>query len=700
MTTARGAWPVWTGLAFVLGQPGPDLWPLTVVALALWMWGLRRSGLAMAAAGSALIGLVNVTVLASAAVQWDPAAGALMALYYVVLFGGFGLLAWGASRRTEHALAAATGLALAWMLLELVAAHLAPVTLALSMASSPAMLWPAALGGAALLSGELVLLGAWVGLARPDERIRAGVTTAILLAAQAGVGLGLHGLMDTSGRSLKVAGVQPHIPTRDFRDRMSDPRVAEGITATYGRLAAAAATAGPDLMVFPEGGDGRYLFVSDMLNRPFRQFASAQGLDLLIPTSGVNEAGRLTNVAYLVRRDGSVDGPHVKTRPVPFGESGLAGAEMARVLTGSDAKIGTLICSEAFSRGPTRDLVDQGAELLVVVADDASFQDSWMSTWHVAFSVMRAVEAGRPLVMVANGGPSVLADAAGFVLGGAPYGEAGVFGGSVLLASKPTVFRRVEPILPLLFLGALLGLAYRAPRRRTPLAVQESVGGVVASVVGSALVAGLAWELPRVLLPPTGENVALISGAAPVWSVEDISASVRDRESAFAAATTHLLRFYGFTANPDDVSARMADLEVPINPAGAQRLLASWGLDVRLVEGVADQLRAGSGPLLGEVSPPSSPQIPALALTATDGHIVGFNSMSGAIEEIDIVEFESVYSWFVAVVDDEVKHVDGVNRLVPVVRPSEPAPRFGPPSNPAPATLHTHDGETEPHAHD
>lgn len=641
------------GLAFVLGQPGPDLWPATMLGVALWTWSVRDVSLYGCLSKSVLIGLLYAVAIGGPASHWDLRAFGLVAIYCVGFFTLFGTSIWAVQRRVGSAVGGALALGLICLLLELASGPWIPIMLSASLTAAPVMLWPASIGGAALLSGELVTLGVFIGGAPSWFR---GLVVVALLGAQGGVGLGLHLATENEAASINVSGLQPRITTRDYRQRIADPRTAEAIVSAHGRLATAALAYRPDLLVFPEGSDGRYLFVSELLSRPFQDFAKKNQLDLVIPTNGVDHEGRLTNVAYVVRRDGSVEGPHVKTVSMPFGETGLRAGERAGPLVGSKAVLGVLICIEGVFRTPIRDLVAEGAEVLVMVTNDASFYRTWISTWHVAYAQLRSVEVGRPLVLVSNAGPSQISDAAGFVIGGAPFGSSGVFGGRIVPTSHTTVFTRLEPFIPwaaVLFLALLLGLSPK--RNQTSKVTESSRMGLLLGSLATMATGGLAFILPEMLLPAFDENPQPLGSSARVWSLQDITASVEDRQTAFAAAATHLLRFYGFMLNPDEVSERMVALRVTADANGAILLLRSWGLRAQEIRqhDVHARLQAGSGPLLGEVVPPGSATVPGLALTADADTITVYHARKGVIEEIPSSTLLVAPGWFVAVVAAE-----------------------------------------------
>ncbi|MCC7072864.1 MAG: apolipoprotein N-acyltransferase [Deltaproteobacteria bacterium] len=102
-------------------------------------------------------------------------------------------------------------------------------------------------------------------------------------------------------------------------------------------------------------------------------------------------------------------------------------------LAGGGLRIGVLICYEAAFPGLAQALVDDGAEVLVELSNDAWFATIAGKRQHLAQSVLRAVETGAPLVRAANAGVSGLIDVHGRVHDGALQ--------SVALAAHPVTSR-------------------------------------------------------------------------------------------------------------------------------------------------------------------------------------------------------------------------------------------------------------------
>jgi len=110
-------------------------------------------------------------------------------------------------------------------------------------------------------------------------------------------------------------------------------------------------------------------------------------------------------------------------------------------------------------------LVRDGAELLVVVTNDAWFAGNSELSAHFAAAVFRAVETGRYVVQAANGGVSGLIDPQGRIL--AATRSETVTAGTLHVRNGQTLYARWGdvPLLLLFGVGGLMLLAVRVHRR-------------------------------------------------------------------------------------------------------------------------------------------------------------------------------------------------------------------------------------------
>lgn len=317
------------------------------------------------------------------------------------------------------------------------------------------MVQAADLGGIYLISGVLVLanallasaLAAWKGN-RPSRR-RATVCLVAALACPVlllGYGKSRRAALDQvpyTG-SIRVAVTQGNVA----QDQKWDAALAQKIFEDYLRLTTQAASAGAQLVVWPEAALPFYI-QHDLRSLELTQLARDKGIDILVGAPGLEDrdgrGAKDYNQAWLVRGDGGVQGPYDKIQLVPFGEYiplwGLFGlveiavessAEMGRgerhtifetqklVRPGRPsgppaaaadpasrpARFATLICYEGIFPELTRTFALGGADFLVNISNDAWYGDSAAAEQHLFMAAMRSIENRLPLVRSTNTGIS------------------------------------------------------------------------------------------------------------------------------------------------------------------------------------------------------------------------------------------------------------------------------------------------------
>ena len=116
-------------------------------------------------------------------------------------------------------------------------------------------------------------------------------------------------------------------------------------------------------------------------------------------------------------------------------------------------RIAGLICYEDIFPALTRDVVQQGVDLLVVSTNDAWFKEEGCAEQHAAHSVLRAVENRIPIVRCGNAGWSGWIDSYGFQREVLRNEEGSIYfqGASVVNVEIPVNKEEASTILPLLF---------------------------------------------------------------------------------------------------------------------------------------------------------------------------------------------------------------------------------------------------------
>jgi apolipoprotein N-acyltransferase len=436
----RVAAAVLAGAAASLAFPGPDLGPVAFVALVPLLLAIENVRPRRAAALGYLSGFVFFGLL----ILWIPTD-------FLSWTGGVGWLAWVALCAAEASFVAAFAalvpatrrlgawrvllLPACWATLELVRAH-APLggfpwgILGVSQHAGGPLLPLARVIGAYGLSAVIVAvnlaIAAWLrGLAR-----RPGLVPALgwpaLAVALALVGLLAPAAPPPSGPPLDVVVVQAGLAGGHGLDRGATTQAV--FDNFVRRTEVLAAGPRPDLVVWGEGSvDDDPLVNADRLER-IHQVAARVGAPLLVGATTNAGDGHYATDALLFTQGGQLADRYRKRRLVPFGEYVPMASLMGRVLPVTregvpfdkvpgrrlepmvvdGGSVGTIICWESTYPEDSRTLVREGAQLLLVSTNNASFGEGPASLQHLAASQLRAVEEGRTVVQAAVSGVSAV----------------------------------------------------------------------------------------------------------------------------------------------------------------------------------------------------------------------------------------------------------------------------------------------------
>jgi len=311
--------------------------------------------------------------------------------------------------------------------------------------------------------------------------------------------------------SLKVAMVQGDIP----QSLKWDPKFLGTSFEVYRAQSEAAAQRGADLIVWPEAAatfffqpEDRYpaQFANDAAyRRRLLELAARIGEPILFgaPALGVedNRVG-FYNRAYLVSSNGKVEGWYDKIQLVPFGEyvplRKLLGGLVNRVVVGfgdmfagreqtlfevHGAKLAVLICYESVFPNLTRTAVQQGANILMNITNDAWYGKSSAPYQMLAMAAMRSVETKAPVVRVANTGISAVIQSDGTITARTALFKRGTETEHVYWRQERTVYTQVGDIFAETCLAlTLLALAVALVRPR-PSATdqQEELAAIISS---------------------------------------------------------------------------------------------------------------------------------------------------------------------------------------------------------------------------
>jgi apolipoprotein N-acyltransferase len=299
--------------------------------------------------------------------------------------------------------------------------------------------------------------------------------------------------------TVDIAGVQGNdIELPPFIDRADTTRVENiaGLMADATRELADAPDGLPEVVVWPENaldGDPR---TSPALAERVAQAQAAIGDATLLAGTLLDGPRERTFRNSIVRYapDGDIAEVYDKRILVPFGEyvpwrwlfgglpplqaipnDGVAGDEPT-VFTVGDAVIGPVTCYESIYPQLVRDQVREGANVLVVSTNNASFGRTAASRQHLAFSQVRAVETARWTLHAGISGISAVVDPDGGVHQRTELFERAIVRDELPLLTGITPFVRFGDLVgPLSAVMTLAAVALLVVRRRRDREAQENL---------------------------------------------------------------------------------------------------------------------------------------------------------------------------------------------------------------------------------
>ena len=321
------------------------------------------------------------------------------------------------------------------------------------------------------------------------DAARRGAHSAALLSAVAVVAL-IGAVAPSGGRSLgtrSVAAVQGG-GRRGTSAEQVDPTAVTRAQLT----ATATVPRGTNLTVLPEDVVG--------LTGPLRGSwqlsalaAQARRISTTLLAGVTTPAGttQFNNFVVAIDPSGQIIGTVEKVHRVPFGEyvparslfSHLANitgvprdAVVGRgheVLSTPAGRIGVLISFEVFFSSRSRDVIEHGAQMLVVPTNTTSYPSAQMPSQELAAARLQAIETGRDLVQASPTGYSAIINHNGEVTLRSALSDQAVVLGHVELRSGLTPYDRFGD-WPVLLLSVACLIAGQLRARQRPKAAQTS----------------------------------------------------------------------------------------------------------------------------------------------------------------------------------------------------------------------------------
>jgi apolipoprotein N-acyltransferase len=212
----------------------------------------------------------------------------------------------------------------------------------------------------------------------------------------------------------------------------------------YGTLSVAASKADPDLIIWPETALPFYfLHDADLTVETLEIVRTCRAYFLLGSPSfcKIGQRMRFYNSAYLIDPSGKVAGKYDKVHLVPYGEyvplkryfpflgkmveavGDFDSGNRGQVLLWGEERVGVLICFEAIFPELARSMVQNGAQFIINITNDAWFGKSSAPYQHLSMVVFRAVENHLAVARAANTGISAFVDPVGRLLDETPLFE-------------------------------------------------------------------------------------------------------------------------------------------------------------------------------------------------------------------------------------------------------------------------------------
>jgi apolipoprotein N-acyltransferase len=486
----RGSWrrpaaALGAGLALLLSFPPYGLWWIAPVGVALLAWaaqGVRlRTGFGIGLlTGVAFFGpLLAWSNLHTGYVPW-----LLLAVFQAGYLGLLGMaLAWTAPLPYKPVI-----VALLWTAEEALRDR-APFggfpwgRLAFSQGGSPALDF-AAIGGAPLVTFVVALAGGCLLLAWRWKWVAVAVMA---------LGLAVP-LSAPQGRPIVVAVVQGNVPRLglDFNEQRKavlDNHVRA--TIDLADRVARGEQRRPDLVVWPENASDIDPLANADANLAIGEAAQAIGVPILVGAvlRGPGE-GQSRNAGIVWQPDTGAGEMYLKRHPVPFAEymplrdffmpiaekitneakllrSEFVAGDKPGVVTMGPATVGGVICFEVAYDELVRDVVRNGADLIAVQTNNATF-DQAEASQQLAMVRLRAVEHGRDSLMASTVGISAFVSADGSVHQATTFNTPAVMVRELHAGSSTTLATRLgawpEALLTVLGVAALV-MAFVVRRR-------------------------------------------------------------------------------------------------------------------------------------------------------------------------------------------------------------------------------------------
>jgi apolipoprotein N-acyltransferase len=478
-----------SGVALSFAFPEPSLSPLAWISLVplLFVLGTTTSAARGALLGAAFgVGFFGTLLIWISIVGW--VAWAVLVMVETAFAAGFGtlcVLLGGRDRGTVVARILVPPVA--WVA---VVEHLRSIVplggftwgqLAQSQHDLGWILKTASIGGGWLVAFLVVLVNALIAEALLGrERDRRRTVVCIVLSAVAISAPAVIPRNDASGNQIRVALVQGNVP-RDFTGTFYDKEFT--ITRSHRELTERLTERGIDLVLWSESSVGLDMSRDPAVAREVAAAAAAVDAPMIVGANLDIDRRRYRVVAFQVERDGTIGDTYVKTHLVPFGEyvpmrswldwlpmldqvpRDAVASDEAKLLDVAGTKVAPVLSYEGDFGALVRRRIHDGGRFLVVATNTSTWEESWASAQHLAFSQVRAAETGVWVAHAAISGISGLVAPDGEVKASLPLWTGGTIVRDIRVAEDTTFYVRTGEWVPMLcYLGLLALMGWRLER--------------------------------------------------------------------------------------------------------------------------------------------------------------------------------------------------------------------------------------------
>ena len=273
---------------------------------------------------------------------------------------------------------------------------------------------------------------------------------------------------------IKVSVVQPNV---SYEDKYSEDGI-EIIPEPYSK--SIFFKEGTELVVFPESMLWGFIDNNKNFKNRIREVTEKEDVNILIGQYVQNEDyTEYYNSALLYSPHLEVAGRYDEVHPVPFSQyvpypkilgflkfldfsivNLVPSEDYSPINYPGKGKLGINICYESTIPSIARNIRNNGAEVIFVLADNSSFDESIAPWHHLIFSKVRAIENGCYVIHCANRGMSAIISPSGEIIERSEILEKKVLYGSVFLIPEKTFYSKFGDVLIFIYPGVIFFTAF------------------------------------------------------------------------------------------------------------------------------------------------------------------------------------------------------------------------------------------------